>query len=241
MTNRKRRLRRWLRRGGYLALIIGPIAFIVIWLAFHHKPAWYRPVTPDEGGLQRARRDTTRLADSFGDQLVKAVEFEITLRDADVNPWLAALPHLWPEVMRTWPTVLTEVAVAFQDGKARVGAHYADHGWHAIVSLEVTPQVSDDGTTILLSLAGAHAGSLPLPRRILDPFWPPLLNLRDRLSSRSNVPDRTNGTDGKVGPTALFGDIRVRNRFTWPNGDRPFRIDSITVEGGELRMRVEPL
>ena len=39
----------------------------------------------------------------------------------------------------------------------------------------------------------------------------------------------------------LFDVVTIRNRFVWPNGDRPCRINSITTDAGELRIGIEPL
>ena len=39
----------------------------------------------------------------------------------------------------------------------------------------------------------------------------------------------------------LFDGVGIRNRFVWPNGERRFRIDSVIVDDGVLRLRLEPL
>jgi hypothetical protein len=39
----------------------------------------------------------------------------------------------------------------------------------------------------------------------------------------------------------LYRGIRIRNRFVWPNGKRLFRIDQITIDADELRLRIEPI
>ena len=35
--------------------------------------------------------------------------------------------------------------------------------------------------------------------------------------------------------------LRVPNRFVWPNGKRPFRIDAIELTQGRIRLRLESL
>jgi hypothetical protein len=39
----------------------------------------------------------------------------------------------------------------------------------------------------------------------------------------------------------LYEGVRFPNRFTWPNGRRAFRVASLTMTRGELRIRLEPL
>ena len=39
----------------------------------------------------------------------------------------------------------------------------------------------------------------------------------------------------------LFDGVAIGNRFVWFNGDRPFRIESVRIDDGQLRLRIEPL
>ncbi|GAG48205.1 unnamed protein product, partial [marine sediment metagenome] len=107
--------------------------------------------------------------------------------------------------------------------------------------------ISDDGRDVAIALTGARSGSLPVPQAVLERLLNPLLD-RERVprSSRSEGWGTTHSPlhsalDDVRSVDDFFEGVKVRNRFIWPNGDRPFRIDSIRIDNGELHLRIEPL
>ena len=236
-----------------MGLVAGLVALIALWLTFQHKPGWYRPATLDEAGIQQARSRAIATADFVGDQMVRGEPFDVVLLDRSVNEWLAALPHVWPDARDSLPPELSDLAVRFDDGKVQIGAHYAARQWQAIVSVDMLLRPSDDGSAVEIALGGVHGGSLPVPRAILRSLLDHLLQsawANRHLSCRSGSARRVPLMAGRARPTALqevqsvdelFEGVKIRNRFVWFNGDRPFRIDSIRIDGGELRLRIEPL
>lgn len=235
--------RRLIRLGSRIVLVVGPIVLVTLWLVFQHKPGWYRPPVVTETMLQHARTTSAATADDVSKRIVDAESFQIVLTDEVVNEWLAALPHLWPDARRSVPPEVSDLAVQFEDGQVRVGALYADDGWRAIVSIGLFPAVSRDGKTLRVTLTGAKGGSLPVPRMILRRI------LSSVLERGTGARDQRGDGTAALGSAfrdlrsadELFEGVRIRNRFVWPNGDRPLRIDSIEVDGGELRLRIEPL
>lgn len=240
----KNKFRRLTRRTAVLGAIVAPITFIGLWLAFQHKPAWYQPARLDEQGYQLARREAVAAADSISDQLVLGKEFDLVLTDRSVNGWLAALPRIWPETKKTLPDELRDPAVRFAEERIRFAAHCAKNGWQAIVSADLFVRVSDDGTSVMVALAGARGGSLPVPRAVIERLLRPLIE-HARSSGKNHDSDATSPWDAAVKSVhsvdQLFTGVTTRNRFVWPNGKRPFRIASIRAADGELRIRLQPL
>ena len=240
----KGKFRRVAWRTTLLAAILAPALFVGLWLAFQHKPAWYRPVRLDEQVYQRARYETVATADSISVQLVQGKEFELVLTDRSVNGWLAALPRLWPETKQTLPDELREPAVRFAEDRIRFAAHFVKNDWQAIVSIDLFVRVSDNGTGVTVALAGTRGGSLPVPRTIIERLLRPLIDTA-RSNRKNNDADATSPWDAAVksvrSADQLFSGVMTRNRFVWPNGKRPFRIASIRATNGELRIGLQPL
>ena len=240
----KIRFRRAVRRAAIVGAILAPVTFVGLWLAFQHKPAWYQPVRLDEPGYQHARRDAVATADSISDQLVQGKEFDLILTDRSVNEWLAALPSIWPEAKETLPRELRDPAVRFAEDRIRFAAHFDKNGWQSIVGIDLLVRVSENGTSVTIGLAGARCGSLPLPRAVIDRLLGPLIENVQRGGENHDA-DGSSPWDAAVrsirSVDQLFDGVTTRNRFVWPNGERPFRIDSIRLTNGELRIRLQPL
>ena len=233
-----RRIQWWGRRAiaaGLVCLLPGMAALC---LTVEHKPGWYRPAVLDEHGLERARSEATAAWDQISGRVVQGRPFDVVLTDRVVNEWLAALDHHRPEVLQSLSPQLRAPAVRFLEGDVRVGAHYEANGWRAIVTVAAAPRISPDGRLCQLELTGAYVGSLPVPKALIQ------------TSKRRNV-EASKPTKIKEMNPSLFGRLdistfrrflpEIANRFVWPNGDRPFRIDSIMVRDGELHLRVIPL
>jgi hypothetical protein len=214
-----------------------------LWLTFQHKPRWYQPVVLDARSSQAAKADAVTTADHVSDRMVEGRLFEITLTEDSVNGWLAALPHAWPDAQRALPPELSAPAVSFDPQELRIGALAAVDGWQTIVSVALAIQLTEDGREVSVALAGAGAGSLPFPRALLRRALEPLIS-----DLHADHPGRHDGSDVLTGAMReirsaddLFDGIRIPNRFVWLNGDRPFRIESITLGEGQVRLRIEPL
>lgn len=236
-------VRRRVERVLTASLVAGPVLLIILWLTFQHKPGWYRPTTLDDSDVQRARREAVTTADFVGDRMVEGRPFDVVLLEHSVNEWLAALPRVWPDTRDALPPEITSPAVAFHAGNLRIGAHYVAGAWQAIVSLRLTLRVSKDGTKLKVVLKSACGGSLRLPKTILRGLLERLLE--QARSGRWKA-------DGAGEPLIaalrriqsvddLFDGVAIGNRFIWFNGDRPFRIESIRIDDGRLRLRLEPL
>lgn len=200
-----------------VGLIVVPVVVIALWLVMHHKPGWYHPAELDATGMQRARRQALSTADSISDQMVKRDPFDVVLSDESVTQWIAALGSIWPEAEAWVPPEITDIAVVFDDGVLRIAGRYSG-AWQAIVSAHLTLGVTEDGSRLWVQLVRAYGGSLPLPSSMIERL---LMNPQADLSNRVRT--------------------EIENRFVWFNGRRPYRILSIQIAQGELRLRIEPL
>ena len=267
MTKPKRRFLRALERLVTWSLLVAPVVLVALWLTFQHKPGWYTPIVVDDAVAQRARREALALADYISDRMVQGQRFDVVLSKRSVNASLAVLPHVWPDAAQALPlsvigigkaasrSALRSPAVHFGADEVDFGVLYDKHGWRVIVSVALSARVSKDGRFLRFQARGFHAGSLPIPRAILDRLLAPVF----RESGQGRGP-RSRGHDRKADREAalpmptlgdalrqlgsvddLFTGVRLRNRFTWPNGRRPFRIESIKLNEGQLTLRVEPL
>jgi len=238
-----RGLRRWVVRAFCVLLMAAPFVVVVLWLALHHKPVWYRPITLDEAGIEQARRDVISTADFVSDRIVQGDSFDVVLTERSINEWLTALPDAWPDAHVELPPEIRDPAIGLRDGSVRVGAHYAADSCQAILSLRFRLTVSADKTRLMFALDSAYGGSLPLPNAVVREALDGLL----RQAKRSRR--KPNGTTEPLLDTLqavrsaddLFEGISLKNRFIWFNGKRPYRIESIKIGNGELRLRVDPL
>lgn len=213
---------------------------IVLWLTFHHKPAWYKPAALDDAGLKRARRDAVNRADFVSDRMVQGAPFEVVLNEREVNEWLAALPQVWPAAHKAIPREIHRPALHFGDGVARVGFHYEKNDWQAILSAAIRITITDNREDVVVRLVDVHGGSLPLPDALLDQL---LAALQDAHVGDPDASSSTRAASalGRIRSVAdLEAGIRFPNRFIWFNGRRPFAIESVTVARGELRLSICP-
>ncbi len=232
-------MRREWRRSRLVVLILAPVLTLTLWMAFQHKPGWYSPVTLDQSGRRAARRSATRRADEFGDALVRRKPFDLVLHEDEVNHWLAATPSWWP---RSESVEVRDPAIHFEAGLIRIGALVDRSGWLAILSAGIRCSLSDDGDTVTIRLVEPAAGALPIPRAVLSwgrPETPVSPSSTQGRSDEPRVPVESLLPDVQS-VDELLGGLRRPNWFVWPNGDRAFSIDSITVEAGRVSFAIRP-
>ena len=240
--NDRRRIRRWLERSLSAAIVLLLVGVVPMWLVFQHKPDWYRPPVLNATGLQRARAEAVATADDVSDRMVRGEPFDVVLEDRAVNEWLAALPHAWPDALEALPPELSDLVVAFEVDRVRIGALYTRRGWRAVVSGAVSLSLTDDGQRLNWRLDEVCGGSIPVPRRLLARFVDPLLARRGGGDDRRRPDGSSRPELEDVSSTAaLFDGVTSPNRFTWFNGRRPFRIAALRLEDGKLRLRIAPL
>ena len=225
-----------------LSLATAPLVLAGLWMTFQHKPGWYRPIELDDAGMRRVRAEATGVVDHVSDKIAQALPFDLVLDDRSVSEWLATLAALSPEMADRIPKAMSRPAIRFDDGQMRMGVLVDADGWQAILGVCVTLRVSQDGRSIHIALTRIQGGSLPVPRAILARLFDRILPYaRQRWAGEEDEGTAARYIRDVRSVDDLFESVEVRNRFVWPNGDRPFRIDSIEMDDGELRLRIEPL
>lgn len=246
-----RRARRWIARFFTVIGVMVPCLAVVGWLTFQHKPEWYRPAHLSTAGLRKARVDVINMVDYMGDRLVEGSPFDLELNDASVTQWFEVLPELYPEFLRLLPSGASEFAVRFLNDRIRMGWLHDVGGeaalnpqrgrWRVIAGTAIALHVSQDGQSLELMLRGVQGGSIPIPRFLLRSWLDPVLsseavNLRGfRLLSSTKLAYGLHSVDD------LFEGVALENRFVWFNGNIPFRIESIAITDGTLRLRIRPI
>ena len=233
----------WLIRRPYWLAAFGFVAVTALWLALHYKPVWYLPASLSEAAARRARKEVASTSETVTLKMIEKLPFEVTLDEQAVNEWLSVLPTLWPEAREALPPGMSEPAIGFQDGRIYLGAHYRRKWWRTIVNLSVAVSLSNDGRFVVVALEDVRCGIVPVwPTWVRN--WLPAESLRGH--GTSDPAAVATGTEHSRLLTAesdgdLFSGLKIENRFVWFNGERPFRLRSITIEAGKLRLGIEPL
>lgn len=220
---------------------------MVLWMMFQHIPAWYVPVEVSSEDLPRVRRESSRWVDGVSDKIVRRRTFEIELQELEVNQLLTALPFVCPlssdaGVGRYWPKEVVAPVVSFRDGYIRVAARLVQDLWQCIVTIDLSIEVTEDGRYLILALREVHGGSLSIPQNALQRvFGPELEEARKSARGGRSSSAWSEAFRDVDHVSKLYHGLRVRNGFTWPNGKRRFRIESITVLDGVLKVVIDPL
>lgn len=232
-----------MRRAGVFLLVATVVGGAILWFMFQHKPDWYQPVHLDPIAKKQARRDATNFIDSIGDRMVKGDPFDLVLNENRLNEWLGMMPEFASGVSVDGSGLLTLPAIRFTEDRMQLGAHYQKGGLRAILGLTIVFAVGSDDESVRMTVESIHGGSLPVPRRILDPLIESAIQ-KTRDSSRSGVHDPSLAgelLEHVESVDDLFEGVVRRNRFVWPNGRRLFMFESIEILEGEMRLRIKPL
>lgn len=219
--------------------VVSVLSMFVFGLAVECRPSWYHPASMDDDLVQRAKIESAKLAEFIGTHLVAGEAFDAVVTQASINEIAAALPVLSPETAGRVPREITQFAAAFDAGRLRVGV-LADHGgWRAIIGVEVAVEVGVSADDILVSLRDVRIGAVEVPRWLLRRIFDERLRAAAERSARGGDAVMLGSRADSV--EALLAGVRIPNRFVWPNGRRPFRVERITMEHGEARVRIQPL
>jgi len=199
-------------------------AILALW-----RPGWYRSQPSAGVDAQGVRDDLSASAQSFSDALMQPGEFEVHLRQEQVNGWVAHRAEIYPMIEREIPPNWQGPVIAFRDGLIRLAATYDGSGPAVVLSIDLA--VSIEGENIVLRADGCRVGALPVP------LW----LVRDKLSREVEI------GEGKAwrGSPEIRGNLRdglrVGTRAVWPNGARLYDVLAVTARAGELTFKINSL
>ncbi len=231
--------RGWKRRLALAGAVIAGGGALLI-LIVEHKPRWYRPVVLDAEQLERVRGEAATTVDAISRQLVAGSPFELRLPERAVNEWLCAFLHHRPDVAGRLPVQVSDIAMDFDEGCLRLAALYDSDGWRAIVSLDAAVDVTKNGDELQLTPRRGRIGSMPVAMGIVERWLiqPAMAARRKRHEDSGRALSDLSEFRLAEGERPVW---RIRNRFVWPNGERPFRIRSVVPYAGEVALVIEPL
>lgn len=199
-------------------------AILALW-----RPGWYRSQPKAGVDAQAVRNDLSASAQSFSDALMQTGEFEVHLRQKQVNGWIARRAEIYPMIEREIPPHWQMPVISFRDGAIRLAATYNGAGPDVVLSVDLA--VSVVGDDIVLKADESRVGALRVP------LW----FVRDKLAHPVDI------AEGKAwrGSPRIHGNLRdglhVGTRAVWPNGERLYDVLAVTAQPGELTFRIDSL
>jgi hypothetical protein len=208
-----------------------------------HRPAWYQPMTLNGMELERVRNRAAAEIDRFSSLMVRADPFPWAISDKEANEWVAALLHDRPDLAASVPRQISAPAFRFEEGLIRLGAKFDSGTWRAVIGARLVAGVSPEGRELEIRLERLSIGSLPIPAGWAGSWLARRWHAPSSFVAATTDPFRPRNADGPLLRQETDGRVRfcVRNRFVWPNGERPFRITAITACDGQLHLTIEPL
>lgn len=214
--------RRWLR----LALVVLPVLVAGVLLgggaALTCRPSWYQPTSIDYARLQGDKRCQLRLENEISAALNHNTPVEIELEEAQINRWIAARDELWPGETPSIEPFSRPQVVFLEPNRVRLGALVERSGMRVVLS--ATFRIDLQADKLVLSWEGVRAGVLPSPGKLIE-------QAARRLARRLRLDEQA----------ATAGQLKLPGEWTWPNGERRFRLADLAIEDGVLRVTLIPL
>jgi hypothetical protein len=185
------------------------------------RPNWYAPAAIDHSRLRADKADFANLLDRIGARLNagEPVEFELTADQ--LNRWFAARGEIWP-ALRFELQGISGLQISLLAGDSfRLAGVVSKGPVNAVLS--ATARCRVEPQELLIDIESLHLGKLLIPSGgVLAP-------LRAAIARG----DRRTAT--------MSGDtIRIRNQWTWKNGNRRFRVERLEIGDGIAHVRLAP-
>lgn len=219
-SSRTRRAGRWRLAAVLLLLLLAWLTFAIL-LAATCRPASYRPMSINQARLAHDKRNLVNLVDEIGVALNAGQTALITLDEAQINRWLAGRAHFWPDANLDL-TPFDHPQIALEPDAVAVAAQVADGNWRIVLSIACKIQICAE--TIQIDCARARVGRLPLPVA-----W----GLRQSAAAVAEGLPR----DWRLAD----GQLVLPNRFTWPNGERAYKVQRLTIRDKTVQIELAPL
>lgn len=219
-TQTKRRLR-WPTLYAICSGALTLLVLVAIGMATCH-PSWYAPPVIDRVRLKADKADFANLLDRIGAKLNggDAVEFELS--EDQVNRWFVARAEIWP-ALRFELQGVSGVQINLLDGDALRLAGTVSNGPLSVV-LSAVARCRVDPAEVVIGIESLRAGKIPIPGgKVLTP-------LRQAIA-RGDSQTATMSAE----------TVRLRNQWTWKNGNRPFRLERLEIAARMARVRLAPI
>ncbi|NLX22598.1 MAG: hypothetical protein GXY55_13165 [Phycisphaerae bacterium] len=233
-TRRTIRWGRWIGLGGGLLVLS---ALVTGWMLFQHIPSWYQPMAIPPDQRQAVRDDFVGTFDNLSEGLIESRRsFDCRFTQNQLNAWLAAREEMWPASRHWLPRFMKDPHVVIDNQGIRLAVKCRQRGVEMILHARLQAQMEPDG--INLRLIAVSAGSLPMPRRLIEDQlasldgsqWPAGERFSSQIGNRPVPP-----------LSALFDGIVIPNGWIWQNGEQPFKITGLRFGRGEVVVTFQPL
>lgn len=233
--------RRRLFIGATVAAGLFCVLCVFLWLLIAHVPSWYRPPYVPESRYAEVRNGMLDVVSDFGDRLVDGEPFEVVLTDRQLSEWIAVRGELWPESDEWIPPFIRGPMVAFRPGRIILAGRLEKDGWQVVVSGELRVVVGEKSVSVRLEQVAG--GSCPVPVATVAGQLQPILAAegQDIDAMPDYVAEVVRRFRESDAAAYLRDGLTTDNRFYWQVSKRWFRIASLHVEGGRLRIQIEPL
>ncbi len=214
----------------WTGVVVAPVAalllaaILALW-----RPGWYRSQPTAGVDAQSVRDDLSASAQSFSDALMQTGEFEVHLRQEQVNGWVARRAEIYPMIERETPRHWQAPVIAFRDGAIRLAATYDGAGPAVVLSVDLA--VTIDGDDIVLKADGCRVGAMRVP------MW----LVRDKLARHVEIGAGKAWRGSPEISGSLRDGLRVGTRAVWPNGERLYDVLAVTARPGELTFKIDSL
>jgi hypothetical protein len=162
--------------------------------------------------------------------MVAGKPFTVRFTARELNELLIARHWLWPGADRWMGPLRTPYMHITTDGM-QFGARHHWGNIQSVVSIDLSAEPSPDH--LILRIDGVHIGSMHMP-----------LSLATANLDLEAGPDAQDASDLERIFVGLLKDgesVAVTNRFSWPNGNIPFRIDHIDLGRDDVTFGIHPL
>jgi len=225
-------VRRWLSRCMAVAAILGLVALLGAWLTVQYMPGWYAPARVAPQNVQETKDNLTAAFTDFSEKVNRDEPFRFALSQEQVNRWLAVREEFGPQARELFPTWLSDPVIIMRQDRLGLAGTVSHKGFRSVVSLWW--RIAPGPERVRVQLTGVRAGGLPIPHKagiaLVGRFLPPADGRR-----RDDPPSLVERVE------QLLAGKQVENRFLWENGKREFRLVSLELTNGALRLTAQAL
>lgn len=229
---------------------------VVLYVFAGRTPAAYSPapLTVDQRQTEAGR--FLRRVQDFGNQAETNQPFTWVITQDELNRTLGSAAQIADkledgkaaEVHKVMDRIgIADPAVAMEPGVLTIMAR--SKGLDKVISIDIGFTITPE-RKLVRQLLGTRLGRLPVPESLTEGWR---AKLRDTVARKMNKPSSSSGSAGmpRIGGLStddmtvvlvefMLNGEAMPTEFTWPVGRKRVRIDSITIEKGQMTLHVLP-